>query len=182
MPVYGGSRRVLTLGGAAGIALSPASRPPGVRRGASLTGRARKVEPTSEAWAKSEWQALASDGSEDRNAQEELNEISTSTLRALLKGSDEDIVDRIIALEEKREKSTEDKELQAFLSVLIGILSHEYVESEAQKLRDTFYERPLAKLYAIVEDSGWNMSGLEAESIGGIDDELMQPPPTFTSY
>ena len=151
----------------------------------------RTKNGSSEEWEK--WLALAG-GSEPRREDEadgslgdELNRLSNKCLRAMLRERDADLVDVMFEVDEIAEKWKRDEAMSEdacrYASVLYGFLNHEYDESVLEAFESSEYRDSIMRLYSLLEDSGWQLVQHGRDQPQDfVDDELLQPPPSFNKY
>jgi hypothetical protein len=167
------------------------------RWGASIARRAKKVgkeeeqvqvgADSSASWE--QWLSLADGGergggsNDDKGkiSQELINEVSNRALKAMLQERDTELVEVMFDLENLESDWKErDADAAAYLRVLLLLLSHEYEEYDFE---NSDYKLAIARMYALLEDSGWKLTQLGSEHQQDLmDDELLQPPPSFSTY
>ncbi|QDZ19782.1 hypothetical protein HOP50_03g22990 [Chloropicon primus] len=127
--------------------------------------------------------ATRGEGSENTRAR--LNEVSNCCLQSMLKGNDAALVEAMFEVEQLAETWESSSDAGKYCRVLLSLLNHEYDPSlVADGFESDEYGKSVEKMYAILEDSGWKITvlGGAEQQQDLLDDELMQPPPSFTSY
>ena len=144
-----------------------------------------------EDWEK--WLALAGgseprrEGEADGSLDDELNRLSNKCLRAILRERDADLVDVMFEVDEIAEKWRRDEAMSEdacrYASVLYGFLNHEYDERVLDAFESSEYRGSITRLYSLLEDSGWQLVQQGRDQPQEfVDDELLQPPPSFNKY
>ena len=134
-----------------------------------------------------QWKALA-DVDDSKNSadlsdvNEKLNEISNRAIKTMLEEKDMQIVDLMLELERVAEewKARGEDEAGNYCLALLSLLNHEYDDSKLS----LEYKAALKRVFFVIEDSGWKLvkKGSEHNDTELMDDELLQPPPSFSKY
>ena len=104
----------------------------------------------------------------------------------MLQEKDADIVELLFELEQLvdqwKDKGTSGAQETSYFRVILMMLSHEYDAALVSTL-DHDFRTSIYKLYSMLEDSGWKLTQAGTEHQQDLmDDELMQPPPSFNKY
>ena len=123
----------------------------------------------------------------DGSLGDELNRLSNKCLRAILRERDADLVDVMFEVDEIAEKWRRDEAMSEdairYASVLYGFLNHEYDARVLDAFESSDYRGSITRLYSLLEDSGWKLVQHGRDQPQDfVDDELLQPPPSFNKY